>query len=87
MLLRGAASTSIALQGLQQNFFSMHHSEQAVRASNMLSMQCERLELTNDAMATSCSIQVSWRPPSKNSERITFYKLMVATSTGEHHNH
>jgi hypothetical protein len=41
------------------------------------------LELLSDAAATSSSLEVSWRPPSKNSERITGYKLMVATSTGE----
>jgi hypothetical protein len=40
------------------------------------------LELLSDAAATSSSLEVSWRPPSKNSERITGYKLMVATSTG-----
>ncbi|WIA13348.1 hypothetical protein OEZ85_006930 [Tetradesmus obliquus] len=44
--------------------------------------QVNVLELLSDAAATSSSLEVSWRPPSKNSERITGYKLMVATSTG-----
>jgi hypothetical protein len=44
--------------------------------------QVNFLELLGDAAATSSSLEVSWRPPSKNSERITGYKLMVATSTG-----
>eukprot|EP00878_Enallax_costatus_P041461 GHUV01048247.1.p1 GENE.GHUV01048247.1~~GHUV01048247.1.p1 ORF type:complete len:624 (+),score=179.30 GHUV01048247.1:665-2536(+) len=44
--------------------------------------QVDRLELLEDAAATSNSIQVNWRPPSKNKERITGFKLMVATITG-----
>eukprot|EP00879_Flechtneria_rotunda_P025407 GHRR01026999.1.p1 GENE.GHRR01026999.1~~GHRR01026999.1.p1 ORF type:complete len:354 (+),score=123.29 GHRR01026999.1:930-1991(+) len=42
----------------------------------------DNLELLDTAAATSTSLEVSWRPPSKNSERITGYKLMIATSTG-----
>ncbi|KAF8058062.1 GPA3 [Scenedesmus sp. PABB004] len=42
--------------------------------------QVERLELLPDARAvTASSVEVAWRPPSKNSERITSYKLMVAS--------
>ncbi|KAF6250631.1 hypothetical protein COO60DRAFT_1681080 [Scenedesmus sp. NREL 46B-D3] len=38
--------------------------------------QVNFLELLSDAAATSSSLEVSWRPPSTNSERITGYKLM-----------
>lgn len=31
---------------------------------------------------THTNTQVTWQPPSKNSERITAFKLMAATSTG-----
>ena len=28
------------------------------------------------------SVELSWRPPTKNAERIEKYKLMIATTTG-----
>lgn len=42
----------------------------------------DQLEICDDAVCGSNSIDVSWRPPSKNSERIERFKLMLATSTG-----
>jgi hypothetical protein len=42
----------------------------------------ERLELMDDAISTVNSIELSWKPPTKNAERIERYKLMIATSTG-----
>ncbi len=44
--------------------------------------QVDRLEILDDAACSSTNIEVGWRPPNKNSERITSFKLMVATSTG-----
>ncbi|GAX74227.1 hypothetical protein CEUSTIGMA_g1676.t1 [Chlamydomonas eustigma] len=42
----------------------------------------ERLELADDAICGINSIELSWKPPTKNAERIEKYKLMIATSTG-----
>lgn len=42
----------------------------------------ERLELMDDAACTTNSIELGWRPPTKNAERIDKYKLMIATNTG-----
>eukprot|EP00798_Chlamydomonas_sp_ICE-L_P017171 gene17171-23487_t len=42
----------------------------------------ERLELLDEASCTVNSIELSWRPPTKNADRIERYKLMIATSTG-----
>lgn len=42
----------------------------------------ERLELMDDAICTTNSIELGWRPPTKNAERIDKYKLMIATNTG-----
>jgi len=42
----------------------------------------ERLELSDEAVCGVNSIELSWRPPTKNAERIERYKLMIATSTG-----
>ena len=42
----------------------------------------ERLELADDAVCGVNSIELNWRPPTKNAERIEKYKLMIATSTG-----
>lgn len=42
----------------------------------------DRLELLDDAVCSSNSIELGWRPPTKNHERIDSYKLMIATATG-----
>lgn len=42
----------------------------------------ERLELLDDAVCGTNSIELSWRPPTKNADRIERYKLMIATLTG-----
>jgi hypothetical protein len=42
----------------------------------------DALELLGGASCTSSSIGVSWRPPTKNKERISSYKLMLTTRTG-----
>lgn len=49
------------------------------RKGNMI---YDTLDIMNDATCTSNSIEVSWRPPTKNSERIVKFKLMLATTTG-----
>lgn len=41
----------------------------------------EKLELC-DATCTANSIEINWRPPTKNAERVERYKLMIATGTG-----
>eukprot|EP00775_Hariotina_reticulata_P013491 gene13491-13616_t len=51
-------------------------------ARNMDQEQVDRLELLDNPITTSTSVQVTWRPPSKNSERIASYKLMIASCTG-----
>jgi hypothetical protein len=40
------------------------------------------LEIIDASEATATSITLSWRPPSKNAERVTGYKLMRATPAG-----
>ena len=42
----------------------------------------DKFELIDTGMTTSNTIEVVWRPPAKNLERIKSYKLMTATSTG-----
>lgn len=42
----------------------------------------DTLDIKTEASCTSNSIEVSWRPPTKNAERIVKYKLMLATTTG-----
>ncbi|KAL6758234.1 hypothetical protein V8C86DRAFT_2601400 [Haematococcus lacustris] len=42
----------------------------------------ERLELSDEGVIGVSSLELSWRPPTKNAERIERYKLMIATSTG-----
>lgn len=46
-------------------------------------IQVDRLELVDAGGATSSTLDVSWRPPTKNKDRITGYKLMLSSSTGE----
>lgn len=41
-----------------------------------------RLELSDDSTCTPSYIEVGWRPPTKNVDRIEYYKLMMATTTG-----
>ena len=42
----------------------------------------DKLEILDDASSTPNAIEVSWRPPVKNLDRIERYKLMMATNTG-----
>ncbi|KAF5833758.1 hypothetical protein DUNSADRAFT_9825 [Dunaliella salina] len=42
----------------------------------------EKLQLLDDAICGVSSIELQWRPPTKNTDRIERYKLMIATSTG-----
>ena len=42
----------------------------------------DKFELIDTGMTTSNTIEVVWRPPAKNLERIKSYKLMMATNTG-----
>lgn len=42
----------------------------------------DKLELMDDAVCGVSFLELSWRPPTKNSDRIERYKLMIATSTG-----
>jgi hypothetical protein len=42
----------------------------------------EHLELSDEAICTMSSIELNWRPPTKNAERVEKYKLMIASSTG-----
>ena len=49
------------------------------RKGNMI---YDTLDIMSEASCTSNSIEVSWRPPTKNSERIVKFKLMLATTTG-----
>lgn len=41
-----------------------------------------RLEILDDVVCTANAIEVGWRPPTKNVDRIDRYKLMMATTTG-----
>jgi hypothetical protein len=50
-------------------------------------VQVDALELLESVSATSSSIDVSWRPPTKNKDRITGYKLMLSSSSGGRHTH
>lgn len=42
----------------------------------------DRLELMSGVPSGPNALEVSWRPPAKNQDRIDRYKLMVATNTG-----
>ncbi|MEW5307774.1 MAG: hypothetical protein WDW38_010526 [Sanguina aurantia] len=42
----------------------------------------DKLELMADAVCGANTLELSWRPPTKNAERIEKYKLMIATGTG-----
>lgn len=42
----------------------------------------DKLELMDDAICSVNSIELNWKPPTKNAERIEKYKLMIATGTG-----
>ena len=46
------------------------------------SMVYERLDLLDDVACSPNSIEVAWRPPTKNMDRILGFKLMMATTTG-----
>eukprot|EP00891_Asterochloris_glomerata_P004088 jgi/Astpho2/4088/Aster-x1197 len=46
------------------------------------SMVYERLDLLDDVACSPNSIEVAWRPPTKNMDRILDFKLMMATTTG-----
>lgn len=57
-----------------------------INAHGGVLVQIDKLELLESAGATSSSIDVSWRPPTKNKDRITGYKLMLSSSTGQPNN-
>lgn len=40
------------------------------------------LEILDDAVCTTNAIEVAWRAPTKNADRIDRYKLLMATTTG-----
>ncbi len=40
-------------------------------------MQVLNVQILDDPVITTHSIEIAWRPPSKNSERISSYKLMA----------
>ena len=61
---------------LPEDIERLRHSR---KVDNSLS---DRLELSDDAACGLNSIELGWRPPTKNAERIEKYKLMIATSTG-----
>ncbi|KAK9823106.1 hypothetical protein WJX72_000307 [[Myrmecia] bisecta] len=42
----------------------------------------EKLELLDEAVCTTNSIEVAWRPPTKNCDRVLNFKVMMATTTG-----
>ncbi|DBA67511.1 TPA: hypothetical protein ACH3X2_001791 [Trebouxia sp. C0005] len=42
----------------------------------------DTLDLMDEAVCTPSSIEVAWRPPTKNADRISKFKLMLATTTG-----
>ena len=42
----------------------------------------DKFELIDTGVTTSNTIEVVWKPPAKNLERIKSYKLMMATNTG-----
>lgn len=42
----------------------------------------EKLELLDEAACGANFLELTWRPPTKNADRIDRYKLMIATSTG-----
>lgn len=46
------------------------------------SMTIDTLDLMDEAVCTPSSIEVAWRPPTKNADRISKFKLMLATTTG-----
>lgn len=46
------------------------------------SMTIDTLDLMDEAVCTPSSIEVSWRPPTRNADRISKFKLMLATTTG-----
>ena len=45
-------------------------------------MTIDTLDIMDEAVCTPSSIEVAWRPPTKNADRISKFKLMLATTTG-----
>lgn len=47
-----------------------------------LNVASESLAISGEATCTSSSITISWSPPTKNADRISNFKVMVATTYG-----
>ena len=47
-----------------------------------LNVASESLAISSEAACTSSSITISWSPPTKNADRISNFKVMVATTYG-----
>jgi len=62
-------------------FHSPEHIE-GLRDRKVEDLGSDRLELMEQSATAPNSIEVCWRPPLKNSDRINRYKLMMATNTG-----
>ncbi|KXZ54835.1 hypothetical protein GPECTOR_4g907 [Gonium pectorale] len=68
---------------LQVTEWSLPEDIERLRANRRKDMGfSERLELSDDAVCGVSSLELSWKPPTKNSDRIERYKLMIATGTG-----
>ncbi|GLC41598.1 hypothetical protein PLESTF_000274300 [Pleodorina starrii] len=68
---------------LQITEWSLPEDIERLRANRRKDMGfSEKLELSDDAVCGVSSLELSWRPPTKNSDRIERYKLMIATGTG-----
>ncbi len=56
--------------------------ERMQRERKRLNVASETLAICSEAICTSTSIAISWRPPTKNADRITNFKVMMATTYG-----
>mmetsp|Transcript_33290 Transcript_33290/g.78947 ORF Transcript_33290/g.78947 Transcript_33290/m.78947 type:complete len:632 (+) Transcript_33290:204-2099(+) len=62
--------------------FALPDDIEGLKAAKRREAVQERLELLDTAVCSSNSIELTWRPPTKNADRIDRFKLMMATTTG-----
>ena len=62
--------------------FALPDDIEGLRAAKRREAVQERLELMDNAICGHNSIELTWRPPTKNADRIDRFKLMMATTTG-----
>ena len=70
------------LDELQMLEFQLPEDLEALKRKGGDDDAADRLELLSGIPSGPNALEVSWRPPTKNQDRVDRYKLMVATNTG-----